>query len=148
MCGNVRYQKSSVQTYNNSAQTVAANSSVNLGNTSVDTGCSICHTSGSTSLSIKNPGLYLIMFDAVGANSTLVSGDVTVQLYKNGIVVPDAFSSSTSASSTDNVSLSFAKLVQISPSCCAVDNSAQFTFVNTGVSTTFSHVNVVAYKLA
>lgn len=148
MCNNQRYQKSSVQTYNNVSQVLTTNSNLNLGSVSVDTGCSISNASGSTSIKLRNPGLYLIMLDAVAVNSSGTAGDVTVQMQKNGVNLPDAFSTATSSSATDEVALSFSKLVQVSQSCCAVDNSALITFINTGALATYSHVNVTAIKLA
>ena len=148
MCNNTRYQKSSLEAYTNTSQTLTANTPISLSSGSVYTGCSIRFTPGSTTISLKNPGLYLVTFDGIVANSTTTSGDVTIQMFKNSVAAPDAFSSSTSASSTDLVSLAFTKLVQVCPSCCAVDNTTALTFVNTGVSAIVSHANVTITKLA
>lgn len=48
---------------------------------------------------------------------------------------------------TDIKSLSFSTIIQVKPSCCAVDNNVNLTLVNTGVPATFSNVNVVITKL-
>ena len=148
MCNNTRYQQSSLEAYTNTSQTLTANTPISLASGSVSTGCSIRFTPGSTTISLKNPGLYLVTFDGIAANSTTTSDDVTIQMFKNGVATPDAFSSSTSASSTDLVSLAFTKLVRVDPSCCAVDNTTNITFVNTGVAANVSHVNVTVIKLA
>lgn len=148
MCNNTRYQKSSLEAYNNTTQALATNSPITFANTSVHTGCSIKFNPSSTTISLKSPGLYLIAFDEVASNSTTASGVVSTQLFKNGVAAPDAFSSSTSASSTDFVSLAFTKLIRVDPSCCAVDNTTNITFVNTGVDANVAHVNVTVIKLA
>lgn len=48
---------------------------------------------------------------------------------------------------TDVESLSFSTIIQVKPSCCAVDNNVNLTFVNTGIPTTFSNINVAITKL-
>ena len=148
MCNNKSYQKSSVQTYNNSSQTLTTGSNLTFSNNSVDTGCSIRHVAGGTAITLKNPGLYLVGFDAIASASSTLSANISVQLYANGIAFPDAFSTASSDSSTNFINLSFFKLVKVNPSCCAVDNTTQLTFVNTGASAIFTHVNAVVVKLA
>lgn len=65
--------------------------------------------------------------------------------------MPNMGGALTSAASTtaltDVESLSFSTIVQVKPSCCAVDNNVNLTFVNTGIPTTFSNINVAITKL-
>ena len=48
---------------------------------------------------------------------------------------------------TDITSLSFSTIIQVKPSCCAIDNNVNLTLINTDVPATFSNVNVVITKL-
>lgn len=66
----------------------------------------------------------------------------------NGTLVPGATASVSSASTTDVRSLAFSKLIQVKPSCCAVNNTTNLTFNNAGLATTFTNVNVVITKVA
>lgn len=66
----------------------------------------------------------------------------------NGTAVPGALSSDTSASTTDVRNLSFTKVIRVNPSCCAVNNQANLTFVNTGLGAIYTNANVVITKLA
>ena len=62
--------------------------------------------------------------------------------------IPGALTSAASTTAlTDVESLSFSTIVQVKPSCCAVDNNVNLTFVNTGIPTTFSNINVAITKL-
>ena len=66
----------------------------------------------------------------------------------HGTLVPGATASVSSASATDVRSLAFSKLIQVKPSCCAVNNTTNLTFNNAGLATTFTNVNVVITKIA
>lgn len=69
-------------------------------------------------------------------------------MLNNGTLVPGATASVSSASTTDVRSLAFSKLIQVKPSCCAVNNTTNLTFNNAGLATTFTNVNVVITKIA
>ena len=112
------------------------------------TGCTVSHTAGSTTFSLNKPGLYFVSFNAVGTISGATAGAITVQLQNNGTAVPGALSSDTSASTTDVRNLSFTKVIRVNPSCCAVNNQANLTFVNTGLGAIYTNANVVITKLA
>lgn len=66
-----------------------------------------------------------------------------LKMYQNG-----ALSSDTSASTTDVRNISFTKVIRVNPSCCAVNNQANLTFVNTGLGAIYTNANVVITKLA
>ena len=71
-----------------------------------------------------------------------------MNLLRNGTVVPGATSTQESASATDTRTVNFSKIIQVLPSCCAVNNTTTLAFQNAGLETTFSNVNVVITKLA
>ena len=68
-------------------------------------------------------------------------------MYQNGVAVVDAISTESSTATTDINTLNFATIVQVKPSCCAVDNQTSLTFINTGVAATYTNVSVTITKL-
>lgn len=137
-----------VDSYNIQSQTVDANGLLTFPINSILTGCTVSHAAGSTTFSLNKPGLYFVAFNAVGTISGATAGVITVQLQNNGIAVPGALSSDTSASTTDVRNISFTKVIRVNPSCCAVNNQANLTFVNTGLGAIYTNANVVITKLA
>ena len=137
-----------VDSYNIQSQTVDVNGLLTFSINSILTGCTVSHTAGSTTFSLNKPGLYFVSFNAVGTISGATAGVITVQLQNNGTAVPGALSSDTSASTTDVRNLSFTKVIRVNPSCCAVNNQANLTFVNTGLGAIYTNANVVITKLA
>lgn len=136
-----------VNSYTNTSIDALTNGALPFNNDSVKTGYTVMHAPGSTTFSLNKPGFYFITFNGVGA-ATTTTGNITVQLQRNGIAVPGATSSTVSNTAlTDIGSLSFSTIIQVKPSCCSVDNSTNLTLVNTGVPTTFSNINVVITKL-
>lgn len=81
-------QKSAVRTYNNSAQAVSAVATqLTLNGTAITrTGCSI--TPDGNILRINNGGLYFLAADVTITPTE--AGTVTVQMYINGVAMPDA----------------------------------------------------------
>lgn len=81
-------QKSAVRTYNNAAQAVtAAATQLTLSGTAITrTGCSI--SPDGNILRINNGGLYFFAADVTITPTE--AGTVTVQMYLNGVAMPDA----------------------------------------------------------
>lgn len=138
--------KSVLDTYTLTDTAVAANGLLPLEQNQLLIGCAITHTPGSTTIILNEPGLYLVNFDADGY-VTGETGSFIVQLYNNGVAVPSAVSTSSSTSSTDAETIGFSTIIQVKPSCCAIDNTANLTFVNTGVASTYTTINVNVIKL-
>lgn len=137
-----------INSYTNTTLVVLTNGTLNFNNDSVKTGCTVTHSPGSTTFSLNKPGFYFVTFNGVGAATGATVGSIVVQLQRNGVNVPGALTSAASTTDlTDVESLSFSTIVQVKPSCCAVDNNVNLTFVNTGIPTTFSNINVVITKL-
>lgn len=138
--------KSVLDTYTLTDTTVAVNGLLPLEQNQLLTGCAITHAPGSTSIILNEPGLYLVNFDAEGF-ITGETGVLTAQLFKNGVAVPGATATSNSTSATNAETVGFSKIIQVKPSCCVVDNTANLTFVNTGVASTYITINVNVIKL-
>lgn len=138
--------KSVLDTYTLTDTAVAANGLLPLEQNQLLIGCAITHTPGSTTIILNEPGLYLVNFDADGY-VTGETGVLTAQLFKNGVAVPGATATSSLTSATNIETVGFSKIIQVKPSCCVVDNTASLTFVNTGVASTYTTINVNVIKL-
>lgn len=137
-----------IDSYTNTSLSIAANAPITFNANSIQTGCTATHAAGTATFSLNKPGFYYVTFNGTGTVSGAAAGNITVTLQNNGVAVPGGTASVTSASTTDIRSISFSKIIQIRPSCCAVNNRTQLTFVNAGVAAIFSNVNVVITKLA
>lgn len=137
-----------VNSYTNTAQAVATDSLLSFATNNVLTGCTVSHSAGSTSFVLRRPGFYYISFTGTGAITGTTAGAVTINLLKNGTALPGATATQESASTTDLRTINFSTIVQVLPSCCAVNNTTTLTFQNAGLDATFSNVNVVITKLA
>lgn len=142
-CSN-RYRKSTLNAYNSDNQTITTSGLVSFPNFN-RTGCSIDFTGG-TSIAIDKPGLYQITFNGT-VESSGTSGNVVVQLFKNGVLVPGAVSEAQLTSATDIENVAFSTIVEIPPSCNCVNNDATLTVVNTGVEAVLNNANVTVVKL-
>ncbi len=137
-----------IKSYTTTSQVVDAGATIPFAINAIQTGCTATHSAGSATFVLRKPGFYFVTFDGTGAISGATAGDVTVALYNNGTAVAGATATTNSASTTDTRSLSFTTLIQVKPSCCAIDNIANLTFNNTGLAATFTNVNVVITKIA
>lgn len=115
------------------------NSSINYAHCSCR---GVSHIAGTPTFTITNPGRYLIIFNGTGANNTATTGEITVSLLKNGVVIPGATASETSADLTDVRTVGFSTVIEVLNSCNCVNNQANLVFQNTGVETIFSNYNV------
>lgn len=135
-----------LDTYSNSDQTVATDGIIIFNTNRVQTGCTATHAAGTGSISLNKPGFYLVHFNGDAAESG-VAGDITVQLFKNGILVPGAEATEDSTAVTDIANLSFEAIIRVTPDCLSCGTSVSLTFVDTGVAAAFSNVEVVVTKL-
>ena len=132
-----------LDTYTNTAQTVAADGIILLNNNRIKTGCSVTHAAGSGAISLNEKGVYLVHFNADAAEST-TAGNITVQLFINGMLYPGAEATADSTATTDIVNLDFETAICVKNcKCCDTDT---LTFVNIGVAAVFSNVEVVVTK--
>ena len=133
-----------ISSYNNTSQQVAINGLLTFTTDRILTGCTA--TRNGQTFQLNKPGYYYVTFNADGAATTAV-GDIVVVLQNNGVAVPGAIATFTTTVADDATNLSFSTIVRVPPSCCAVDNTANLTLVNTGVEATFTNVNINITKL-
>lgn len=133
-----------ISSYNITSQDVPVNGLLTFTTDRILTGCTI--TRNGPTFQLNKPGYYYVTFNADGA-ATTAPGDVVVVLQNNGIAIPGAMATVTVAAADDATNLAFATIVKVPPSCCAIDNTAMLTLVNTGVAATFTNVNINITKL-
>ena len=133
-----------ISSYNNTSQEVAINGLLTFTTDRILTGCTA--TRNGQTLQLNKPGYYYVTFNADGAATTAV-GDIVVVLQNNGVTVPGAIATFTTTVADDATNLAFSTIIRVPPSCCAVDNTANLTLVNTGVAATFTNVNINITKL-
>ena len=133
-----------ISSYNNTSQDVAINGLLTFTTDRILTGCTA--TRNGQTFQLNKPGYYYVTFNADGAATTAV-GDIVVVLQDNGVAVPGAIATFTTTVADDATNLAFSTIIRVPPSCCAVDNTANLTLVNTGVAATFTNVNLNITKL-
>ena len=133
-----------ISSYNNTSQDVAINGLLTFTTDRILTGCTA--TRNGQTFQLNKPGYYYVTFNADGAATTAV-GDIVVVLQNNGVAVPGAIATFTTTVADDATNLAFSTIIRVPPSCCAVDNTANLTLVNTGVAATFTNVNINITKL-
>ena len=133
-----------ISSYNITSQDVAVNGLLTFTTDRILTGCTI--TRNGPTFQLNKPGYYYVTFNADGA-ATTTPGDVVIVLQNNGVTIPGAMATVTVAAADDATNLAFATIVKVPPSCCAIDNTAMLTLVNTGVAATFTNVNINITKL-
>ena len=133
-----------ISSYNNTSQDVAINGLLTFTTDRILTGCTA--TRNGQTFQLNKPGYYYVTFNADGAATTAV-GDIIVVLQNNGVAVPGAIATFTTTVADDATNLAFSTIIRVPPSCCAVDNTANLTLVNTGVAATYTNVNINITKL-
>ena len=128
--------------YNAATQTVAVGGAYVFDTNRVVTGCTVGHTPGSTTFTLTKPGYYYVTFNTIF--TTEATGIATVELQNGGATVSGAIGSETITTAGDTKSISFSTIVKVLPSCCAIDNTVNLTFVATGLEleATIAAVNI------
>ena len=133
-----------ISSYNNTSKEVVINGLLTFTTDRILTGCTA--TLNGQTFQLNKPGYYYVTFNADGAATTAV-GDIVVVLQNNGVAVPGAIATFTTTVADDATNLAFSTIIRVPPSCCAVDNTANLTLVNTGVAATYTNVNINITKL-
>lgn len=141
---NKNYQKSLLDVYSTTAQTLITGQAVAYTGINVDTGCSIEYLSP-TSARIVKPGVYKVSF--IGVASASVVGNVTLQVQRDGVLIPAATATETYANTTDLHSFAIETLVRVPPSCCVIQNQPVISVVNTGVGAVFNTAKLMVTKV-
>ena len=133
-----------INTYNTTAQNVVANGTITFTTDRILTGCTV--TRNGNTFQLNKPGYYYVTFNAVAAATETV-GDLTVELYNNGVAVPGAIATVTTTTAGNNDNYAFTTIIRVLPSCPMVNNAANLTIVNTGVDATYTVANINITKL-
>lgn len=135
-----------IQSYSKNVN-VAAGSPVPFNTNYIDKGCADRQVT-STDFKLLKCGVYEVNVDASVATQD-TSGNVALQLFKDGSPFPPAFTQAQSAADADVESLSFSTFVQVkdSDSCRCCDSATTLQLQNVGVAATFSQVNITIKKL-
>lgn len=133
-----------LSSYNTTTQEVVTNGQLTFTTDRILTGCTA--TRNGQTFQLNKPGYYYVTFNAIGT-ATTGTGEVSLVLQNNTVAVPGATAASTIGVAEDVASFAFATIIKVQPSCCAVDNTAKLTIVNTGVDATFTNVNINITKL-
>ena len=135
-----------ISSYNITEQAVATGGLLTFTTNRILTGCTVTHAEGTTSFQLNKPGYYYVSFNGIAAPTT-AAGNVAVQLLSNTSPVPGAIATFSSTATTDLGNLSFATIIKVLPSCCAIDNTTTLTLTNSGVDSTYNNVNLSITKL-
>lgn len=137
-------QKSSLVAISPAGQALIVGQAVHYDTVRVHTGRSIEFNQGGTNIALNSAGLYLVMFD--GDFTIGTTGAVTFQLFNNGVAVPGA-EDVVQATEAVPIGIHFATLLEVKPSCCAVDNTANLVIQTNAVGNLINaDINIV--KLA
>ena len=132
-----------ISSYNITTQLVAVDGLLTFTTDRILTGCTV--TRNGPTFQLNKPGYYYVTFNADASSATVDA--ITVELQNNGIAIPGATATITPAAVGNTMNFAFATIIKVPPSCCAVDNTANLTLVNTGVAATFTNVNINITKL-
>lgn len=133
-----------IQAYSNNIS-VPANTAVPFNNVKIKKGCTAA-LSGPATFQLNKRGVYCVKLDAYG--EAAAAGEISLQLYKNGVAQPDAISQATGAVG-ENDTLHFSTLVQVeqdnTPCCCTGPVNLNVVTGDTGING--MHINVVITKM-
>ena len=134
-----------ISSYNTATQTVGTGASYVFDANRISTGCTVGHDAGTATFTLRKPGFYYITVNTTF--TTDATGLATIELQNGGVAVPGATGSETITTAGDTKSIAFATIVKVLPSCCAIDNTATITLVNTGIDLTATTANINITKL-
>lgn len=95
--------------------TVTANTAIPFNVDKFDIGNNIGHQSGSGNIIVRSPGFYEVNLDISFTTPEAVTEPVLIQLYANGVAIPDALINATVASNTTYVDSSFNTIIRANP---------------------------------
>ena len=134
-----------ISAYNSTAQAVDVGAAYVFDTNRIVTGCTVGHIPGATSFTLNKSGYYYVTFNTTF--TTEATGNVIVELQNGGTAVPGATATETITTAGDVKSISFATIIKVLPSCCAIDNTATLTFVVDGIALNATTATVQITKL-
>lgn len=139
-------EKKMIEVYSQNIE-VQENSFIPLNGVALKKGNSVVN-SGTYDLVFNNCGIYVLTVSA-SASAATANSTLEISLVKDGISVPQAFSSVTAATEDSNYNLSFSTLIQVSKNNtpCVCSSPTICSIKNTGSVATFNNIDVVVTKL-
>ena len=144
-----KFKKSALDAYSTTARVYVTNDNVIYDNSYIHSGESICYTAGTPTAKIVKSGLYLVMFSANAIATT--AGNITMQLFRNGVAVSGANATVTAANTTDTNNITLHTLIEVGNACCCsgiTNSNIPLVITNTGVGVTVSNAKLDVIKLA
>ncbi len=126
--------------------TVAANAAFPFNNVVVDKGCAET-LSAPASIQLNQRGVYLVEVD--GFATAGAATDVTIQLYSNGVALPQAISTYTGAAGATDT-FGFKTFIQVTENNCPCNCASSPTvlqIMNGDTALTEAHINMVVTKI-
>lgn len=133
--------KSAIYVVNDRVQLVQENGLIDLGSVIRRFGCN-CHLNNN-GINIAGAGYYNVKASFTVAPSA--EGEVTITMYKDGVIVPGATATETVAAAGDNANLTIVALVREYCPCC--DNSSNLTFVLSNSESNVVNSSIVVEKI-
>jgi hypothetical protein len=126
--------------------TVLSNATIPFNSISIKKGCT-AELEGVSTIILNKCGIYEVTFNATATPTA--SGNVTVQMLKNGVAQAQATRTITGATTTTSFNLPITTLVQVSESntCNACTKPTTIQFLNTATGISINNVDVVVTKL-
>jgi len=132
---------------NTNEQAITTGSNLVFPTVTYQSGISINYTPGTNTIYLTTPGLYQISLDVVITNET-ENTETTVQMYKDGVLIPGALAEVT-VTAIGDLHPGHIEAVVASQGCpCPCNKSTAITFVVTGTTPAISNANVVVVKIA
>ena len=133
-----------IEAYSNNIN-VATDATIPFTNVQIQKGCTAKIESSGT-IELNKAGIYMVSVDAAGTPTT--DGDMSIQLYKDGVAQPQA-QSEVAGTTTAAANLGFLTLVQVKEnntcSCCTSPTFVRV--VNTGVPVDYAIANIAVTKV-
>lgn len=136
-----------IYSYTITPQTVGVDENVNFEFDGVKTGCTVVHAPDTTTFTFTKPGFYYVTFNGVASATAAATAPIVVELYDGANAIPGALSSALSAAVDTPVVLSISTILQVRPSCPAIDNSVSLVVKNTGIEAEYTNTTITITKL-
>lgn len=130
-----------LRTYSNNISTTA-NTAIVFNTNKILTNNSVTHSAGSSNIVINAPGYYMVNLDLSGTIGT--TGSATIQLYADGVAIPDAIIENTFTAS-ENSNTSFSTIIKATPG--ATGNNVTLTVIPS-TELTLSNISLGINRLA
>lgn len=136
-----------LNSYISTSQTLIENAPIEFDINKLNTNCCVEHIAGSTTFTLKGYGFYQVNFNGIASATDTATDPIIIQLFNGSDEVEGALASALSGASDTPMNLAFSTIIQVRPSCCAIDNTASLTFRNVGIEAEYTNANVVITKL-